>query len=82
MSELKVYVCTKQLSLATYDDEGFVIENEYYTVEVGEVFEKSECPYRMIGGSDTVRLESATRWIEITEDTFKKHFALKQQKGR
>ena len=69
------YVCVKDLCLATYDADGFRVENEFAFVVVGEVFQKSEEQFRCVGDNDTIRLENDNQWLEISKETFAEHFA-------
>ena len=74
MSKLKEYICIKELYLEKCDDDGFFVENEYAIIEVGEVFQRSEEPFRVVGDKDSVRLDSDTKWLEISEETLNEHF--------
>lgn len=68
------YVCVKELCLDTYDANGFFEEEGNTFIKVGEVFQRSEDDYRLIGDSDSVRLDSDRHWIEISEETLNEHF--------
>ena len=68
------YVCIKELCLDTYDDDGFFVESGNAFVEVGEVFQKSEEKFRCVGDIDSIRLDNDKQWLEISEQTFYKHF--------
>lgn len=68
------YVCVKELCLDTYDDDGFFVEEGNAFVEVGEVFQRSEEKFRCVGGTDSIRLENDTQWIEISEETLNEYF--------
>lgn len=74
MSKLKEYICIKELCLEKCDDDGFFVENEYCYIDVGEVFQRSEEPFRVVGDKDSVRLDSDTKWLEISEETLNEHF--------
>ena len=74
MSKLKEYICIKELFLERYDDDGFFCENEYIYINVGEVFQRSEEPFRVVGDKDSIRLDSDTKWLEINEEKLNKHF--------
>lgn len=71
---MKSYICTKELYLNNCDEDGLRIENDYVVVEVGTIFRRSEEPYRFVGGKDSIRLESDTQWLEITEETLNMYF--------
>ena len=68
------FICIKSLKLNCYDDNGFVIENKYTEIVEGEIFQRSEEPFRCIGSNDSVRLENNNHWIEICKETFNRHF--------
>lgn len=71
-----MYKCIKEFSLELYDDNGFIIENEYVDINEGTIWYIPEDEdYRLIDGE--VRLENeAMDWIEITKETFKNNFEL------
>lgn len=71
---MKEYVCIKSFTVDQYDEDGFSTDI-VWDIEEGELFLRSNAPYRLIGGKDTVRLENALRWIEISEETLAAHFA-------
>ncbi|MEK5038925.1 hypothetical protein [Sporosarcina sp. FSL K6-3457] len=68
------YKCIKSLELDVFDDDGSFVENKYFAVEVGSVWEKDEEPYRFIAAAESVRLtDSNGRWMEIYEDDLTIH---------
>ena len=69
-----MYKCIKEFSLELYDDNGFIIENEYMDINKGTIWYIPEDEdYRFIDGE--VRLENEEmNWIEITKETFKNNF--------
>ena len=71
-----MYKCIKEFSLELYDDNGFIIENEYIDINKGTIWYIPEDEdYRLIDGE--VRLENEEMdWIEITKETFKNNFEL------
>lgn len=64
----------KGFSLELYDDNGFIVENEYVDINKGSIWYIPEDEdYRLIDGE--VRLENEEMdWIEITKETFKNNF--------
>ena len=73
-----MYKCIKGFSLKLYDDNGFIVENEYMNINKGSIWYIPEDEdYRLIDGE--VRLENEEMdWIEITKETFKNNFELIQ----
>lgn len=71
-----MYKCIKEFSLELYDDDGFIIENEYIDINKGTIwYIPEDDDYRLIEGE--VRLENEEMaWIEITKETFKNNFEL------
>lgn len=71
-----MYKCIKGFSLKLYDDNGFIVENEYMNINKGSIWYIPEDEdYRLIDGE--VRLENEEMdWIEITKETFKNNFEL------
>ena len=69
-----MYKCIKGFSLKLYDDNGFIVENEYMNINKGSIWYIPEDEdYRLIDGE--VRLENEEMdWIEITKETFKNNF--------
>lgn len=68
------YKCKKSFSMTLFDENGFPVENEYIQIRAGDIFEKSDDPYRDIGGKDSVRLDNKDMWVEITPETLKQFF--------
>jgi len=69
------YICKKELYLPTYDDNGFIMENEQGTVPIGSVWYPSD--EYMIGGEVHLECESGCDdfgWIEITRDDLANNF--------
>lgn len=71
------YRCVKEMSIGLVDDDGFSIDGFLY-VEVDSVWELDDTSYRVVGDADSVRLDEVkgTKWIEISEEMFAKHFEL------
>lgn len=69
-----MYECIKGFLVEVCDDNGFTIENEYFEVEKGTIWNIPEDEdYRLIGGE--VRLENPfDGWLEISKEHFKKYF--------
>ncbi len=70
---MKLYRCKQDFELTAYDDDGFSLE-ETITIETGEVFQRSEDRFRIIGDSDSIHLENDHAWIEITGDLLEQFF--------
>lgn len=73
MSAEKHYRCIKEFSVPLCDDDGLPAESgEMMPIEVGETFCRS-----MVTCMNDVRLEGVGDtygWLEISEETFRKHF--------
>lgn len=69
-----MYKCIKEFSLRAVDDDGSSIENEYFDVPEGSIWNIPEDKdYRFIGGD--IRLESdELGWIEIDKTTLENNF--------
>lgn len=70
---MKLYRCKQDFALDAYDDDGFSLD-EAITIEAGEVFQRSEDRFRVVGGSETIHLENDHAWIEITGDLLGQFF--------
>lgn len=72
------YICKIGFSVPCIDDDGRQTQEEI-VVEVGDVYEKVDVPYRVIGGPDTVRLLKADgTWLELTRERFDFYFEPKE----
>ena len=72
---MKTYVCTNDLHLCYYDDDGFFVENKAIVIKAGKVFQRSEDSFRLIGALGTARLDHEDgTWLEITEEFLDEHF--------
>lgn len=68
------YRCVKQIVLPKVDKDGFSIENESYTTEIGSIWYDNEEDYRLVGGEVRLELQGALEWIEITKDDLEECF--------
>jgi hypothetical protein len=69
----KKYVCTEGFSVQRFDEDGFIIENEYDEIETGSVWEVSD--NSIVGGE--IHLEKVGKpyyWLEITKERFEACF--------
>ncbi|WP_244833388.1 hypothetical protein [Clostridium sp. BJN0001] len=65
--------CIKGFALEKCDDNGFTIENEYFTVEDNSIWNIENNEDRFIGGE--IRLTNDNgEWLEISKETLKEHF--------
>ncbi|WP_341472792.1 hypothetical protein, partial [Anaerophilus nitritogenes] len=73
---MKKYKCIKKLILQKYDDDGFVMDNEFFFTKEGSVWELDESDSKLIGGE--IRLittkEGYLDWLEIDKETLEEHF--------
>lgn len=76
--EIKRYRCIKECTFEKCDDDGFVIENEYYCAEPGSIWQESN--NMIAGGSDNVHLDREDRkqntleWCEPLKETLNECF--------
>lgn len=68
--------CIESFDIERIDDDGFVIESEYFTVEKRSVWDVKEDKYRLVDGE--VRLEregvGSFAWMEITKEMLTEYF--------
>lgn len=68
------YICTESFSVEMFDIDGFS-EDRYLDIEKGEIYESTDDDFRMIGGADTIRLESENgNWLELQQETIDRYF--------
>lgn len=68
------YRLKQDIELDEYDDDGFSTGEVMY-VDAGQVFQISDDPFRIVGGLDTIHLESKNGgWMEITPERFAEWF--------
>ena len=70
-----LYKCKKELCVQKYDEDGFLIENEFFTVQKDSIWEQ-DVHQMLIGGKEHVHLDNVknTQWIEITFDILEECF--------
>lgn len=70
------YKCIKGFSVDKYDDNGFLIENEYENIEIGSAWETGDADNMMIGGLDHIHLENINDglWLEIPKEMIDEYF--------
>ncbi len=66
--------CIKEFSVNKYDDNGWVIENEYVDIKENSIWEADSDNSRIIGGDIRLQSEDYYNWLEISEETFTGHF--------
>ena len=67
------YKCVVELLLDDYDEDGFATGG-WSIIPVGSIWEVDNDLYRIIGNSDTIRLISESKWIEVLGSTLSAHF--------
>lgn len=79
---MKKYKCKKSFCVDSYDDDGFLIENDATVIEEGAIYELSESGHMIIGGKDHVHLDAVDRgsWLEITKEHFDEYFELLKER--
>lgn len=78
------YICTQDLYLEKYDDEGFHIENQYVRIPKDSIWEEDNESYKFVGGKDSIHLDriwksakaKTHQWIEIDKCTLFAYFKL------
>lgn len=73
------YRCIKELYVDKYDEDGFWNGCDYIVIPVGSIWIVDESNVKIVGGSETIRLELDTsehkyQWLEILENTLNEHF--------
>ena len=67
------YKCVVELILDDYDGDGFATGG-WFIIPVGSIWEVDDDSPKIIGNSDTIRLVSESKWIEILKSTLSEHF--------
>ena len=77
---IKTYRCIETFYLDECDDNGFPTDKQFAIVKGSRWQEDTDCKERMVGGSDTVRLDRLApkkcQWIEITKERLEEFFEL------
>lgn len=73
---MKIYKCINEMQIDKCDDNGFIIENEYFYVEKGSVWEWDN---EFRNNEDMIRLDKLSKdnvysWVEIPKDTLDEYF--------
>lgn len=76
------YICTQDLYLDKYDDNGFIIENKYVRIPKGSIWEEDSTSPNFIAPSDSIHLDriwkskkaKTHQWIEIEKTTLLAYF--------
>lgn len=68
-------ICINGFAVEKCDDNGFTIENEYFTVEDNSIWNIETDKYRFIGGE--IRLTNSDgEWLELSKDHFESDFKI------
>lgn len=65
----ELYKCIKKISVNSYDDDEFLIENEQKLIPVGSTWERQD-----YSSFSDVRLVSELGWLEVDDKTLETHF--------
>ena len=76
------YICTQDLYLDNYDDNGFLIEKSYTRIPKDSIWEEDKETIKFIGGKDSIHLDRVWKtkkakthqWIEIDKTTLLAYF--------
>jgi len=83
------YICTQDLYLDKYDENGFLIENKYVRIPKGSIWEEDNESYKLVGSQDCIHLDRVWKskkakthqWIEITKEHFDTYFCRLYEQG-
>lgn len=68
------YRCKKGFLIKECDDDGFFMKG-YKSVEEGDIYEQLDTDFRVVGGNETIRMESDNGdWLEIAPEHLAKYF--------
>ena len=70
------YECIKTFWVEMFDNDGFSLDGKCKVIEKGSLWERDSDTHRIVGGKETVHLDSTTggEWLEITESSLNKYF--------
>lgn len=76
------YICTQDLYLDKYDDDGFLIENQYARIPKDSIWEEDAESPKFITSNDSIHLDRVWKtkkakthqWIEIDKETLLAYF--------
>lgn len=78
MEEIKRYRCIKECAFEACDDDGSLVENKYFYVKPGSVWQESK--HLITGGPDNVHLDredgepNTLEWCEPLKETLAECF--------
>jgi len=83
------YICTQDLYLDKYDENGFVVENKYIRIPKGSIWQVDSDCYNVIASQDCIHLDriyksksaKSHQWIEITQEHLGLHFQRYYEQG-
>ena len=68
-------ICINGFAVEMCDDNGFTLENKYFTVEDNSIWNIETDKYRFIGGE--IRLTNSDgEWLELSKDHFESDFKI------
>lgn len=67
------YRCIKGFAVDSYDDDGFLIENNHQVIEEGEVYTLDETGSTIIGSEVHLDHKDGS-WLELSRDSLEKYF--------
>lgn len=76
------YICTQDLYLDKYDDDGFLIENQYARIPKDSIWEEDAESPKFVAPNDSIHLDrvwktkkaKTMQWIEIDKGTLLAYF--------
>jgi len=77
-------ICTKAFLIDKCDDDGFTIENKYFTVDKGQIWTiDNEKRNNFIGREIRLtRNSKGCTWIEISKERFEKYFEIIKEESK
>lgn len=73
---MKRYKCKKSFCVGSYNDDGFLIENNDVVIDEGKVYELDESGHTIIGGDVHLDAIDDGSWLEITKEHLDEYFEL------
>lgn len=67
---IKKYICIRDFFIDKYDDDGFVLDGEYFSVYKDSIWTINEEKIKLIGG-ETLLENEELGWIEISKESLK-----------
>lgn len=74
---MKEYICTKNMLIQLYNEDGILLKDNYFELKVGSIWSSSEDLNTKFSSNYIMLKSNELGWIKISINNFRRHFKIK-----